>query len=55
MTGVPCQLVDRGANGSIIGSDMRMMEPHPNAITHLNGIDDHTIRYLQLICAGGYV
>ena len=45
-------LVDRGANGSIIGANMRKVHDH-YTFTHLNGIDDHTVRDLPLICAGG--
>ena len=45
-------LVDRGANGCVIGSDMRLIMPH-NKRTHLTGIGDHTVRDLDLVCAGG--
>ena len=47
-------LVDRGANGSIIGGDMRVVTPQ-GGFTHLNGIDDHAVRNLQIVQAGGVV
>ena len=46
-------LVDRGANGCIIGSDMRKISTH-GSFTHLNGIDDHAVRDLALVTAGAY-
>jgi len=45
-------LVDRGANGCIAGGDMRVIEMSENTID-LSGIDDHTIRNLPLVKAGG--
>ena len=49
-------LVDRGANGSIIGNNMRVLDPKGHGyFTHLNGIDDHTVRDLPLVQAGAYV
>ena len=47
-------LVDRGANGCIIGSDMRKIKSHCS-FTHLSGIDDHTVRDLPLVTAGAFV
>ena len=45
-------LVDRGANGCVIGSDLRFIAPH-NKSTHLTGVGDNTIRDLPLVSAGG--
>ena len=45
-------LVDRGANGCIAGGDMTVIEISDNSID-LSGIDDHTIRNLKLVKAGG--
>ncbi|MCA1807650.1 MAG: hypothetical protein LC687_07375, partial [Actinobacteria bacterium] len=45
-------LIDRGANGSIARSDMRVIESTGNHID-LSGIDDHTVRQLPLVHAGG--
>ena len=46
-------LLDRGANGCIIGSCMRVFAFLEGTI-HLNGIDDHTIQNLRLVNAGAY-
>ena len=43
--------MDRGANGSIIGSDMRLISTQDQYID-LSGIDDHTVRHLQMVTAG---
>ena len=40
-------LMDRGANGSILGGDVRIIDVYDTCID-LNGIDDHTVRNLQL-------
>ena len=45
-------LVDRGANGCIAGGDMRVMETTTSTID-LSGIDDHTVRNLKVVKAGG--
>jgi hypothetical protein len=45
-------LIDRGANGSIAGSDMRVIARTDRSID-LSGIDDHTVRNLTLVTAGG--
>ena len=47
-------LVDRGANGSIIGRDMRLISTQDQYID-LSGIDDHTVRNLQMVTAGAVV
>jgi hypothetical protein len=45
-------LIDRGANGCIAGSDMTRLESTGEYID-LSGIDDHTLRNLELVTAGG--
>ena len=47
-------LVDRGANGGIAGRDTRVIEPLEDWID-LSGIDNHTVRNLRLVQAGGVV
>ena len=47
-------LVDRGANGIIVGNDMRLIA-HSGGSVNLNGLDDHTVRDLPLVQAGAYV
>ena len=47
-------LIDRGANGSIAGRDMRVIERTSKTID-LSGIDDHTVRNLTIVTAGGVV
>jgi len=47
-------LIDRGANGCIAGGDMRVIEKFDKRID-LNGIDDHIVRNVQLVTAGGVV
>ena len=43
-------LVDRGANGCIIGSDMTILD-HTGQFIDLTGIEDHTVRALELVHA----
>ena len=47
-------LVDRGANGSIAGQEMRIIAKLDKTID-LSGIDDHTVSNLRLVTAGGVV
>ena len=47
-------LIDRGANGSIAGSDMKVISRTEKTID-LSGIDDHTVRNVPLVTAGGVV
>ena len=47
-------LVDRGANGCIAGSSMAVIERTGKKID-LSGIDDHTVRNLEIVTAGGVV
>ena len=43
-------LVDRGANGCIIGSDMTLVE-RTDQFIDLTGIEDHTVRALNIVHA----
>jgi hypothetical protein len=45
-------LIDRGANGCIAGRDMKVIETTGKTID-LSGIDDHTVRNLRVVTAGG--
>jgi len=45
-------LIDRGANGCIAGQDMKVIERTIKTID-LSGIDDHTVRNLSIVTAGG--
>ena len=47
-------LVDRGANGGISGNDSQVIWRTETYID-LSGVDDHTIRNLELVTAGGVV
>jgi hypothetical protein len=47
-------LIDRGANGCIAGQDMKVIEKTMRTID-LSGIDDHTVRNLPIVTAGGVV
>jgi hypothetical protein len=47
-------LIDRGANGCIAGRDMKVIETTDRTID-LSGIDDHTVRNLAIVTAGGVV
>ena len=47
-------LVDRGANGCILGRDTRVVNLTDQYID-LNGIDDHTVRNLRIGTGAGYV
>jgi hypothetical protein len=44
-------LLDRGANGTIIGSDMRIIETTMKVVD-LSGVDDHTVNNLRIVQAG---
>jgi hypothetical protein len=47
-------LIDRGANGCIAGREMKLIASTSKTID-LSGIDDHTVRNLTLVTAGGVV
>ena len=45
-------LIDRGANGSIAGSDTRVIERHPHRTVDIRGIDNHEIQSIPIVTAG---
>ena len=47
-------LIDRGANGCIAGRDVRVIAKSDKTI-NLSGLDDHTVRNLNLVTAGAMV
>ena len=47
-------LVDRGANGGLVGSDMRIINTTGRTI-NVNGIDNHQISNLDIVTAGAYM
>jgi hypothetical protein len=47
-------LIDRGANGGIAGRDTRVMDKTTRTID-LSGVDDHTVRNLEIVTAGAVV
>ena len=49
-------LVDRGANGGLAGSDVRIIskDPHPRLVD-VSGIDSHQITNLPIVTVGGVV
>lgn len=47
-------LVDRGANGGIVGQDMRVIEKETRTV-NVQGIDNHQINNIPLVTAGGVV
>lgn len=46
-------LLDRGANGPILGKDVRIIKFYEHRVS-LNGVDDHTVRDLRLAQAGAF-
>ena len=47
-------LVDRGANGGLAGSDVRIIETTPRKVD-ISGIDNHEVTGLDIVTAAGYV
>ena len=47
-------LMDRGANGCILGKDVRVVHKTGQFID-LNGIDNHTVQNLQLVTGAAYI
>jgi hypothetical protein len=45
-------LIDRGANGGIAGSDVRVINRHPHQHIDIWGIDDHKISSIPIVTAG---
>ena len=48
-----CSLVDRVANGGIKGSDVRVIENHPDRKVDICGVDNHQISAILLVTVGG--
>ena len=49
-------LVDRGANGGLAGSDVRVIHPHANPrLVDVSGIDSHQVTDLPILTVGGVV
>ena len=49
-------LVDRGANGDLAGSDVRVIHPHANPrLVDVSGIDSHQVTDLPILTVGGVV
>ena len=46
-------LVDRGANGGLAGEDMRVIATSPHRSVHVEGIDNHQVRDIPIVTAGG--
>jgi hypothetical protein len=46
-------LVDRGANGGLAGIDMRVIATSPHRTVHVEGIDNHQVRDIPIVTAGG--
>ena len=46
-------LVDRGANGGLAGEDMRVIMSSPHRMVHVEGIDNHQVRDVPIVTAGG--
>ena len=43
----------RGANGGVSGSDVRVVETHPDLNVYIRGIDNHQISDIPLVTAEG--
>ena len=46
-------LVDKGANGGLVGSDVRFIETHPDRKVDIRCVDNHQISDISLVTAGG--
>ncbi|MGL4351678.1 MAG: hypothetical protein ACRCT2_14160, partial [Plesiomonas shigelloides] len=46
-------LVDRGANGGLAGTDMRVISTSAHRSVHVEGIDNHQVRDVPIVTAGG--
>ena len=46
-------LVDRGANGGLAGTDMRVITTSPHRSVHVEGIDNHQVRDVPIVTARG--
>ena len=48
-------LVDRGANGGLAGTDMRVISTSAHRSVHVEGIDNHQVRDVPIVTAGGVI
>ena len=46
-------LVDRGANGEVAGSDLRLIENHPDRKVDICGIENYQISAIPLVTTAG--
>ena len=45
--------MDRGANGGVGGSDVRVIETYADRKVNIRGIDNHEISAISLVTSGG--
>ena len=56
MTSTTASLVDRGANGGLAGSDVRVIcKSNPPRMVDVSGIGSHEVRDLPIVSVGGVV
>ncbi len=48
-------LVDRVANGGLAGKDMRVISTSAHRSVHVEGIDNHQVRDVPIVNAGGVI
>jgi hypothetical protein len=48
-------LVDRGANGGLTGSDMRVVATHEGRTLNITGIDNHQLVKIPIVTTGAYM
>ena len=53
--GMKHSLVDRGANGGVAGSDVRVIHRHTDRSVEIEGIDNHRMQDIPLCTVGGVV
>ena len=47
--------MDRGANGGVTGSDVKVIETHTDRKVDMRGVNNHKIYFLPLVTAGGVI
>ena len=47
--------MDRGANGGVAGSDVRVIENHADRKFDIHGTDDHDVTSIPMVTSGGVV
>jgi hypothetical protein len=53
-TTLPLALIDRGANGGVVGSDTRLIDKSLRSV-HIQGINDHMIKDVPIGTVGAVV